>query len=254
MAVKPSLEDFLEGILPEKLDQPCKDDHLSEIALSLTDWQSIAPFLGLTEAEENRIARRHSNNLAKQSVAMLRKWRSKFKRKATYKTLITVLWNRGKIDLADQVCTIIADRESDDEEFYDAVESLDIAGDDVSLDAPLPVEVMQNAPVTVSLKDLLNDIPREKLDQPCRDDHLCEIALSLTDWQSIAPSLRISEAEEEEIKRDYPNTKAQTIGMLRKWKKNAGRKAKYRKLTKVFWKLKRPDVVEKVCEMLHAES
>ena len=53
-AARPSLE-VLNNVPPEKLDQPCKDEHLCEIALYITDWQSIAPYLGLTEADESEI-------------------------------------------------------------------------------------------------------------------------------------------------------------------------------------------------------
>ena len=105
-----------------------------------------------------------------------------------------------------------------------------------------------------SLEDLLKDIPLQKLNQPCRDDHLSKIALSLTDWQSVAPFLGLTEADEEEIRRDYSNTKTQKIAMLRKWKKRYGRKAKYRKLATVFWDLEQTDLVENVCKLLQTKS
>ena len=105
-----------------------------------------------------------------------------------------------------------------------------------------------------SLEDLLKDIPHEKLNQPCRDDHLSEIALSITDWQSIAPFLGLTEADEVIIRHDYPESMTRKIGMLRTWKKRFGSKATYRKLAKVFFKLKRADLVEEVCELLQTES
>ena len=107
--------------------------------------------------------------------------------------------------------------------------------------------------VRPSLKDILKDVPPEKLDQPCRDDHLSEIALSITDWQSIAPFLGLTEAEIEEIDGDRAKTRTQKIVMLWKWRKKFGRKATYRKLAKVFFKLERVDLVEEVCELLQTE-
>ena len=104
-----------------------------------------------------------------------------------------------------------------------------------------------------SLEDLLKDIPPEKLDQPCRDEHLCEIALSITRWKSIAPFLGLTKAEEENIEKDCGENETQKIGMLRKWKERFGRKATYRKLAKVFFKLERVDLVEEVCELLQTE-
>ena len=104
-----------------------------------------------------------------------------------------------------------------------------------------------------SLEDLLKDVPPEKLDQPCRDDHLCAIALSITRWKSIAPFLGLTKAEEENIEKDCGENETQKIGMLRKWRETFGRKATYRKLAKVFFKLERVDLVEEVCELLQTE-
>ena len=105
-----------------------------------------------------------------------------------------------------------------------------------------------------SLEDLLKDIPCEKLDQPCRDDHLSEIALSVTKWKSIAPYLGLTEAEEENIEKNYGENETQKIGMLRKWKKKLGKRATYRKLGQVFYKLGRVDLVEKVRELLQTDT
>ena len=104
------------------------------------------------------------------------------------------------------------------------------------------------------LEELLKDVPLEKLDQPCRDDHLSEIALSVTSRKSIAPFLGFTKAEEENIEKDCGENETQKIAMLRKWKKTFGRKATYRKLGKVFFKLERTDLVEKMCELLQTET
>ena len=105
-----------------------------------------------------------------------------------------------------------------------------------------------------SLEDLLKDVPPEKLDEPCRDDHLSELALSVTEWQSIAPFLGLSEAEEEDIERDCAKNKTQKIKMLRKWKEKFGKRATYRRLARVFWKLGRVDLVGELCDILQMEG
>ena len=107
MAAAPSLEELLRGVTPEKLDQPCRDDHLSEIALSLTGWQSIAPFLGLSEVDEEAILCRYPHDLEMQSIAMLRKWKNKFGQSATYCKLVQVFFSRGKCDTVDKLCRIL---------------------------------------------------------------------------------------------------------------------------------------------------
>ena len=60
--------------------------------------------------------------------------------------------------------------------------------------------------------EVLKDVPHEKLEQPCKDEHLCEIALSITDWQSIAPFLGLTEADESEIE-DCKKARTQKIKM-----------------------------------------
>ena len=97
--------------------------------------------------------------------------------------------------------------------------------------------------------EVLNNVPPEKLDQPCKDEHLCEIALSITDWQSIAPYLGLTEADESEIE-DCKKVGRQKINMLRTWKKKFGRQATYRKLAMVFKKLKHADLVEELCDLI----
>ena len=104
MAARPSLEELLRGVAPGKLDQPCRDDHLSEIALSLTDWQSMAPFLGLTEVDEEEITSRYPNQLLAQKIAMLRKWRQNLGEGATYRELTKVFYQLGKLGLVEQAC------------------------------------------------------------------------------------------------------------------------------------------------------
>ena len=94
----------------------------------------------------------------------------------------------------------------------------------------------------------------EKLDQPCRDDHLSEIALTLTDWQLVASFLGLTDAEEEEIKEDSQPARRRKVAMLRRWKKKYGEKATYRKLAQVFWRLKRQDLVEELCKLLNEST
>ena len=105
-----------------------------------------------------------------------------------------------------------------------------------------------------SLEDILKDIPRQKLNQPCRNDHLGKIALSLTDWQSIAPFLGLLKVDIEEIEREHVKVRPQKLAMLWKWREKFGRKAKYQKLASVFWDLERTDLVEKLRELLQTES
>ena len=107
MAAKPSLEELLEGIDPSRLSQPCKDHHLSEVALHITEWRCIAPFLRLTEVDDKEIRTKCPQELIAQNMAMLRKWREKRGHKATYQELAKVFWKLDKLSLVEEVCEIL---------------------------------------------------------------------------------------------------------------------------------------------------
>ena len=104
MAAVPKLDKLLQDVPSETLDQPCKDRHLTDIALSIKEWRSIAPSLRLTEVDEKVIRTRYPEELIAQNTAMLRKWREKRRKKATYRKLAEVFWKIGKLDLIEVLC------------------------------------------------------------------------------------------------------------------------------------------------------
>ena len=101
---RPSLDDLLRDVPPEKLNQPCSDEHLCEIALDITEWQSIAPHLGVSEEE---ITDKYPNQLKRRKIEMLRKWREVCGSTATYQALVKVLWQREKTEQAEKVCSLL---------------------------------------------------------------------------------------------------------------------------------------------------
>ena len=107
MAAVAKLDELLQGIPSETLDQPCKDRYLTEIALSIKEWRSIAPYLRLTEVDEKEIRTRCPEELIAQNTAMLRKWREKRGKKATYRKLAEVFCKIGKLDLVEVLCKAV---------------------------------------------------------------------------------------------------------------------------------------------------
>ena len=77
----PSLEQ--QQLPPAQLDQPCDDDHLLELSCSVTRWQSIFPFLGLDETDEESIIEKYPPE--RRRLEMLRRWKMKFGQAATYR-------------------------------------------------------------------------------------------------------------------------------------------------------------------------
>lgn len=102
-----------------------------------------------------------------------------------------------------------------------------------------------------SLDELFRAVlPAEKLDQPCTDEHICRVALSVTDWKATAPFLGLVEPIQDEIEEDCRTSKDRKISMLRRWRQQFGKGATYRKLACVFWYLNRTDIVEQICDLL----
>ncbi len=112
----PSLEEVLRGVPPEKLDQPCTDEHLCEVARHVTGWLIISPLLGISRAEEREIVGNWPRNKAKQKIEFLRKWQEKRGRKATYRKLCKAFIKIGKLPLAEKVCDLLAGQGSSSSE------------------------------------------------------------------------------------------------------------------------------------------
>ena len=108
MAEKPSLDQLLKGIDHAKLSQICTDQHLSQIARQITEWESIAPDFELDSCDEAEIVKKYPKNLKAQNLAMLRRWRKKRGDKATYKRLAKVFWKVDRTDLVVKLCKILS--------------------------------------------------------------------------------------------------------------------------------------------------
>ena len=94
------------GVHPEKLNERISDDHLCEIALFLTEWKTVVPFLGLDENDVDAIEQEEKKEQVKKLKA-LRKWKSKFVFAATYRKLVEVLLSLGMADVAEKACHLL---------------------------------------------------------------------------------------------------------------------------------------------------
>ena len=92
---------------PAGWNQPCSEEHLAKIAMLITDWRAVSPFLGLTEAEEIAILGSNPHSVPAQKIAMLRKWKQKRGTKATYKRLCRVFRDCGSRDLEEKVTELL---------------------------------------------------------------------------------------------------------------------------------------------------
>ena len=94
------------------LNQECSDQHFAKISSSIVNWREIAPFLGLTEAEETIIRDSTPHSIPTQKMAMLRKWKQKLGTKATYKSLCQAFEDCEKGNLVELVKQLAASSSS----------------------------------------------------------------------------------------------------------------------------------------------
>ena len=96
------------GISADKLNNPCSDEHITSISLFLTNWQTVAPHLGLTETDEEDVEEEGKKTHDKR-YKMLRRWKNKNLFKATYQVLVDVFLKLHRADLAEKVCRLLVD-------------------------------------------------------------------------------------------------------------------------------------------------
>ena len=80
------------------------------------------------------------------------------------------------------------------------------------------------------LKDLLESIPKSRMEEVCSDSFLRQLAAHVTDWRKLAPHLGISELEAEEMAHYYPDVGEQKYRALHCWKQIHPDTAKYEDL------------------------
>ena len=86
------------------MDRPCPDDHLMIVAKDLTQWETVAYILGLSEAEVEEVDKSYkSDELPLKRIKMLMKWKNKYKENATYQRLITAFSFLERCDMAERV-------------------------------------------------------------------------------------------------------------------------------------------------------
>lgn len=89
--------------------QPCSDEHLVDLSMHVSDWREIAPHLCLTKTEEENVIGYPPLSLPRQRVSMLRTWRAKFGKAATYERLCDAFRQCHRQDLVDEVEKLLAD-------------------------------------------------------------------------------------------------------------------------------------------------
>ena len=85
------------------LDKRCSSAHIAKISEHIENWQELAPYFGLTEAEEQEILNNHANQFKVQKRKMVWKWVRKQGDRATYCELKRVFEEAGESLLVSRV-------------------------------------------------------------------------------------------------------------------------------------------------------
>ena len=98
---------------PTALDVRCSSAHVAKFSEHIEDWEELAPYFSLTEAEQQEIRANHAHQYKVQKRKMLWKWIRKLGEKATYRELIKVLEEAGESLLIDRVKELLEDSYSE---------------------------------------------------------------------------------------------------------------------------------------------
>ena len=107
-------EDICQGIPSERLDSPVTDIQIADLASELKTWEELAPYLGLTPADEEEIQVDYQGRYGLQKRQALRKWQSKLgsgPNGATYRNLIIALCHAKEIEMAEKVRNFLKEPE-----------------------------------------------------------------------------------------------------------------------------------------------
>ena len=105
-------EDICQGIPSERLDSPVTDIQIADLASELKTWEELAPYLGLTEAEEEEIEVKYPGRYGLQKRQALRKWQSKLgsgPNGATYRNLIIALCHAKETKMDEKVRNLLTE-------------------------------------------------------------------------------------------------------------------------------------------------
>ena len=85
------------------LEKPMPISLLDETAYHLEEWEELAPYIELTEAELEEIKNDYDKQYLLQKRQALRRWRKKGHLNATLETFVSILCGQGLISLAEMV-------------------------------------------------------------------------------------------------------------------------------------------------------
>ena len=116
-------KDICASVSPRLLDTTVLDIHLADVVSHFHEWEELAPYLDLTETDEEDIKTKYANRPRLMRREALRIWKHKNGSKATYRKLIVVFCSQGRADVAEKVRDLAQAGDKTQSELLDTIYS-----------------------------------------------------------------------------------------------------------------------------------
>ena len=113
MSSPPTAKDICDSIPTQILDSTVSDKHVADIVKHFHEWQEMAPYLDLTEADQHDIQEIHRNSPELMRKEALQRWKQINGSKATYRRLIVIFCSQRRTDVAEKLRDLTKQIESD---------------------------------------------------------------------------------------------------------------------------------------------
>ena len=120
---RPTAKDICASVSPRLVDTTVSDIHLADVVSHFHEWEELAPYLDLTETDEEDIKTKYSNRPRLMRREALRRWKHKNGSKATYRKLIVVFFSQGRADVAEKVRDLAQAGDKTQSELLDTIYS-----------------------------------------------------------------------------------------------------------------------------------
>ena len=100
------LTDICKSVPNQVLEKPIPISILDDVAYHLKDWKELAPYICLSEQEQDEIKNDYDRQYHFQKRQALRRWRKNLGDNATVKTIISTLYNLNEVTLAETIAKI----------------------------------------------------------------------------------------------------------------------------------------------------
>ena len=123
LTTRPTAKDICASVSPRLVDTTVSDIHLADVVSHFHEWVELAPYLDLTETDEEDIKTKYTDRPKLMRREALRIWKHKNGSKATYRKLIVVFCSQSRADVAEKVRDLAQAGDKTQSELLDTIHS-----------------------------------------------------------------------------------------------------------------------------------